>query len=264
MSRIHPSAIVEDGAVLGADVEIGPYCTVGPQVVLGDGVRLISHVAVTGHTRIGEGGTISPFASLGRPPQSVSYHNEDTTLTIGARADIREGVTMNTGTAQGRGTTSVGNDCMFMAYTHVAHDCIVGNNVIFANSATIGGHVEVGDYAGLGGFTAVQQWTRIGRHAFVGGQSGVAGDLIPFGSAFGNRAHLAGLNLVGLKRRGFSRETIHSLRNAYRLLFADEGTLQERLDDVAEDFAASAEVMEIVEFIRSGGTRPFCMPRPEA
>lgn len=261
MSRIHPTAIVEDGAVLGADVEIGPFSIVGGTVTLGDGVRLVSHVTVAGRTTVGAGSTVSPFASLGHPPQSLAYKNEDTSLTIGANAVIREGVTMNPGTAQGRGATTVGSDCMFMANSHVAHDCIVGDNVVFANCATIGGHVEIGHHVWIGGLAAVHQWTRVGRNAFIGGVSPLVGDLIPFGSVMGNRAHLAGLNLVGLKRRGFSREVIHDLRNAYRILFAEEGTFQERLEDVAETFSGSTEVMEVVEFIRVGGNRPLCLPR---
>jgi UDP-N-acetylglucosamine acyltransferase len=167
---------------------------------------------------------------------------------------------MNPGTADGRGVTNVGSNCMFMANSHVAHDCDLGNNIVLANSVALGGHCEIGDYVWFGGMAGAHQFTRIGKHAFVGGLAGLRGDLIPFGSVVGNHAHLAGLNLVGLKRRGFNRETIHDLRNAYRLLFAEEGTFQERLDDVAELFAKNAEVMAIVDFIRSGGQRPLCMP----
>lgn len=261
MSNIHRTAIIEDGATLGADVEIGPYCIIGPKVTLGDGVRLISHVTMDGRTTLGGGSTVWPFASLGHAPQSLAYKNEDTTLTIGENAVIRESVTMNPGTVQGRARTTVGSNCMFMANSHVAHDCSVGDNVVFANCATIGGHVDIGDHVWIGGLAAVHQWTRVGRNAFIGGVSPLVGDLIPFGSATGNRAHLAGLNLVGLKRRGFSREAIHDLRNAYRILFAEEGTFQERLDDVAETFTGSTEVMEIVSFIRTGGNRPLCLPQ---
>ena len=263
MSKIHPTAIVEDGATLGADVEIGPFCTVGAKVTLGDGVRLISHVALAGRTTLGAKCEVYPFASLGYAPQSLAYKDEDTSLVIGANVIIRESVTMNPGTAQGRATTTVGNDCMFMANSHVAHDCVVGNNVVFANCATIGGHVELGDFVWIGGLAAVHQWTRVGRNAFIGGVSPLVGDLIPFGSVMGNRAHLAGLNLVGLKRRGFSRETIHDLRSAYRLLFAEEGTFQERLEDTAETYSGRPEVMEIVDFIRAGGNRPLCLPHRE-
>lgn len=261
MSKIHPSAIVEDGAVLGSDVEIGPFCIVGANVNLGDGVRLVSHVTLAGHTTIGAESQIYPFASLGHAPQSLAYRNEDTQLIIGTKAIIRESVTMNPGTIQGHGRTVVGDNCMFMANSHVAHDCIVGNNVVFANCATIGGHVEIGDYVWIGGLAAVHQWTRVGRNAFIGGVAALVGDLIPFASVTGSRAFLEGLNLVGLKRRGLPRDTIHDLRNAYRLLFAEEGTFQERLEDVATTFAERTEVMEIVHFIRAGGSRPLCLPR---
>lgn len=260
MAKIHATAIVEDGAVLGNDVQIGPFCVVGPNVELGDGVRLVSHVAVAGHTSIGAETAIYPFASLGSPPQSLAYKGEPTKLTIGARNLIREGVTMNPGTAGARGETKVGDDGLFMAGCHVAHDSQLGNNVIMANNVMLGGHVDIGDFVWLGGGSAVHQWSRIGPHAFVGGMAGLEGDLIPFGSVMGNRAFLAGLNLVGLKRRGFSREVIHDLRNAYRLLFAAEGTFQERLEDVAELFAPRPEVMTLIEFVRAGGQRPLCMP----
>jgi UDP-N-acetylglucosamine acyltransferase len=259
-SKIHKTAIVESGARIGDDVDIGPYCIVGPKVELKERVRLVAHVVLDGRTTIGAGTIVYPFASLGQPPQAFAYHGEDTTLVIGENNLIREYVTMNPGTADGRGITSVGSNCMFMANSHVAHDCDLGDNIVFANCATVGGHVEIGDYAWFGGMAGAHQFTRIGKHAFVGGLAGLRGDLIPFGSVIGNHAHLAGLNLVGLKRRGFSREVIHDLRNAYRLLFAEEGTFQERLDDVAELFAKSSEVMAIVDFIRSGGQRPLCMP----
>ncbi|NWG46085.1 MAG: acyl-ACP--UDP-N-acetylglucosamine O-acyltransferase [Alphaproteobacteria bacterium] len=260
VTSIHPTAIVEDGAELAEDVEVGPFCMVGPQVRLSKGVRLVSHVVVAGHTTLGEDCMVYPFASLGHPPQHLKYAGEDVTLEVGPHTIIREHVTMNPGTAVGRGRTVVGTHGFFMASSHVAHDCKVGNHVIFANGAVIGGHVDVGDHVMLGGHAAVHQWSRIGAHAFVGGMAGLEGDLIPFGSCMGNRAHLAGLNIVGLKRRGFTREKIHRLRNAYRLLFAEEGTLAERLDDVAELFAESPEVMEIVAFIRAQSNRPLCLP----
>jgi UDP-N-acetylglucosamine acyltransferase len=258
--KIHPTAIVESGARIADDVEIGPYCIVGPKVELKERVRLVAHVVLDGLTTIGAGTVIYPHATLGQPPQSFAYHGEDTTLVVGENNLIRESVTMHTGTADGRGVTSVGSNCMFMANSHVAHDCELGNNIVIANSVALGGHCEIGDYVWFGGMSGAHQFTRIGKHAFVGGLAGLRGDLIPFGSVIGNHAHLAGLNLVGLKRRGFSREAIHDLRNAYRLLFAEEGTFQERLDDVAELFAKNSEVMAIVDFIRSGGQRPLCMP----
>ncbi len=260
-AAVHPSAIVEPGAELGAGVQIGPYCHVGPHAVLQDGVRLISHVVVAGRTRIGTGTTIYPFASVGHPPQALKYAGEPSELHIGARCTIREHVTLNPGTAFGRMLTSVGDDCLFMVGVHIAHDCIVGNNVTMANNATLGGHVEVGDYAIFGGLAAVHQFVRIGRYAMIGGMSGVENDVIPYGSVMGDRARLSGLNIVGLKRRGFSREVIHSLRNAYRLLFAQEGTMSERLDDVAELFVDNGPVMDIISFIRADSSRAICQPR---
>ena len=261
MAKVHPTAIVQDGARLGADVEIGPYSTVGPGVVLGDGVRLISHVNIDGLTEIGEACVVHPFASLGTAPQHLGYKGEATRLLVGARNVIREHVTMNTGTEAGGGITRVGSDSLYMVGSHVAHDCIVGDRVTFANNATLGGHVQVGDFVFMGGLCAAHQFSRIGRYAFIGGVSAVTKDVIPFGSVWGVHAHLEGLNLVGLKRRGFSRESINDLRAAYRLLFADEGTFQERLDDVAETYTGSEFVMEIVNFIRADANRPLCLPR---
>lgn len=260
MTRLHPTAIVHDGARLGADVEIGPYSIVGPHVTLGDGVRLQSHVIIEGETEIGEGCVVHPFANLGGPPQHSAHKGELTRLVIGERNMIREHVTMHTGTVSGRGVTVVGSDGLFMAGSHVAHDCIVGNNVVLANCATLGGHVHMADYVFMGGLAAAHQFSRIGRYSFIGGLAAVTKDVIPFGSVWGNHAHLEGLNLVGLRRRGFSREQVNQLRAAYRLLFADEGTFQERLADVAETYAASPEVMEIVSFIQADANRPLCLP----
>jgi UDP-N-acetylglucosamine acyltransferase len=261
MTEIHPTAVVESGAVLGQGVQIGPHCVVGSHVRLGDGVRLVSHVVVAGHTTIGAHSTIYPFASLGHPPQHVNYKGEDTELVIGAHNVIRESVTMNPGTAAGGGVTRVGHHGYFLTGSHVAHDCFVGDHVTFINGAVIGGHVHVEDHVTIGGLAAVHQRSRIGRHAFIGGMSGVEGDVIPYGSVLGNRAYLGGLNIVGIKRRGFSRDTIHTLRNAYRLLFAQEGTFQERLADVEELFKDSKEVMEIVAFVRAeSSSRSLVMP----
>ncbi len=260
MAKIHPTAIVQDGAKLGADVEVGPYCLVGAHVTLGDGVRLQSHVVIEGETEIGEACVIHPFANLGGPPQHSAHKGELTRLTIGARNTIREHVTMHTGTVSSRGVTMVGSDGLFMAGSHVAHDCIVGNNVVLANCATLGGHVQMADFVFMGGLAAAHQFSRIGRYSFIGGLAAVTKDVIPFGSVWGNHAHLEGLNLVGLRRRGFSREQVNHLRAAYRLLFADEGTFQERLADVAETYAGSPEVMEIVSFIHADANRPLCLP----
>jgi UDP-N-acetylglucosamine acyltransferase len=260
MPKIHPTAIVDDGARLGSDVEIGPFCLVGAGVTLGDGVRLLSHVVVEGQTSIGEACVVHPFANLGGPPQHSAHKGEPTRLIVGARNTIREHVTMHTGTVGGRGVTTVGADSLFMAGSHVAHDCVVGNHVVLANAATLGGHVQMADFVFMGGLSAAHQYSRIGRYSFVGGLAAVTKDVIPFGSVWGNHARLEGLNLVGLRRRGFTRDTINQLRAAYRLLFADEGTFQERLADVAETYASSPEVMEIVGFIQADANRPLCLP----
>lgn len=263
MTTIHPTAIVQDGAQLADSVEIGPYCIVGPHVVLGEGVKLLNHVVMDGHTTVGEGTTIFPFASIGHPPQHLAYHGEATKLIIGKNNTIREHVTMNPGTAQGRGKTVVGDDGLFMAGAHVAHDCQVGNNVIFANNASLGGHVQVGDFVFLGGISAVHQYSRIGRYAFVGGMAALDGDLIPYGSCMGNRAVLGGLNIIGMRRRKLNRETIHALRASYRMLFSPEGTMMERIEDVMELFSQHGEVMEIIDFIKAESHRPLCTPKPE-
>lgn len=261
MAEIHSTAILEDGAELADDVSVGPYCVVGARVRLGPGVRLHSHVVVQGDTTIGEATEVFPFAVIGMPPQHTSYHSEETRLDIGERCVIREHVTVHRGTLEGGGLTQIGRHCFLMAGSHVAHDCRVGDHVILVNNSATGGHCAIGAYAILGGLSAVHQFARIGEHAFVGGMSGVENDVIPFGSVLGNRAHLAGLNIVGLKRRGFSREAIHDLRRAYRLLFANEGTLKERLRDVDAEFSDDENVQKIVGFIREGGGRQLCTPR---
>lgn len=260
MTLVDPTAQVAPGARLGAGVEIGPFCIVGPQVVLGDRVRLISHAVVKGLTELGEDTVVHPFAAIGGAPQHLAHRGEPTQLIVGARNIIREHVTMHTGTVMGGGVTRVGSDGLFMVASHVAHDCQVGDHVVFANNATLGGHVHLDDYVFMGGLSAIHQHSRVGRYAFIGGLAAVTRDVIPFGSVWGNPAGLEGLNLVGLKRRGFSRESINDLRSAYRLLFAPEGTFQERLEDVARVFAASPEVGEIVDFIRSDANRPLCLP----
>jgi UDP-N-acetylglucosamine acyltransferase len=261
MAKIHPTAIVHDGAKLADSVEVGAYSVVGPDVTLGEGVRLISHVNIEGVTEIGAECVIHPFASLGGAPQHLGHKGEPTQLIIGERNVIREHVTMNTGTVAGGGVTRVGSDSLYMVGSHVAHDCMVGDRVTFANNATLGGHVQMGDFVFIGGLAAVHQFSRIGRYAFIGGVSAVTKDVIPFGSVWGVHAHLEGLNLVGLKRRGFSREEINDLRSAFRLLFAEEGTFQERFEDVARLFAGAPRVMEIVDFIRAEANRPLCLPR---
>jgi len=262
-TTIHPSAVVERGAELGAGVRIGPFCHVGPHVVLGEGVELVSHVAVHGRTSVGARTRIFPFASIGHQPQDLKYRGEPSTLRIGADCLLREGVTMNPGTEGGTMETVIGDHCAFLANSHVGHDSRIGSHVILSNNVMIAGHVTLGDYVICGGGAAVIQFARVGSHAFVGGLTGLENDLIPYGMAMGNRAHLAGLNLVGLRRRGFSREAIHDLRRAYRLLFAEEGTLKERVEDVAGEFASHPQVHEILDFIRDGGDRAICTPKAD-
>ena len=258
---IHATAIIAPGASIADNVAIGPYCVVGDQVTLGSGVRLESHVVLGGHTSIGANCHIFPFASLGLQPQDLKYDGEPSKLEIGDNNIIREHVTMNPGTAGGGMMTRVGNGCLFMVGVHIAHDCVIGDHVIMANNATLGGHVVIGDYAILGGLSAVHQFVRIGRHAMVGGMSGVEQDVIPFGSVMGDRANLSGLNIIGLKRREFSRDDIHALRTAYRMIFADGGTMAERLEEAAGQFADNEVVMDIVDFIRADSGRPVCQPK---
>ncbi len=261
MAKVHSTAIVDPAAKLGEGVEIGPYCVVGPEVELGEGVRLLSHVVVEGRTRLGARVRVYPFASVGHAPQDLKYKGEKSRLEIGADSVIREHATLNPGTEGGGMLTRVGERCLLMVGCHVAHDCRIGNSVIMANNATLGGHVVIEDFAFLGGMCAVHQFVRIGRHAMVGGMSGVENDVIPYGSVMGDRARLGGLNLVGLKRRGFSREDIHALRTAYRLLFAQEGTMAERIDDVARLFSSNRPVQDIIDFIRAESQRSIIQPR---
>ena len=263
MTDIHATAQVHADADIGAGVKIGPFCVVGPNVCLEDGVELLSHVVVDGHTRVGAHSRVFPFASLGHAPQDLKFKGEVSRLVIGANNIIREHVTMNPGTEGGGLETRVGTNCLFMVGAHVAHDCVIADNVILVNNATLAGHVEIEDWAIVGGLSAVHQFVRIGRHAMIGGMTGVTQDVIPYGSVTGNRAKLEGLNLVGLKRRNFDRETIHALRQAYRLIFAQEGTMAERLADVAELFGDNQPVMEIVEFIQSDSSRSICQPLVE-
>lgn len=263
MASIHETAVVDAAAKIGADVSIGPYCVVGPDVTLGDGVVLIAHVVVDGLTKIGEGTQIYPFASIGLPPQDLKYAGEKSTLIIGRNNVIREYVTMNPGTEGGGMETRVGDNGLFMIGTHIAHDCRVGNHVIMANNATLAGHVSVGDFAVIGGLAAVHQFVRIGEHAMIGGLSGVEHDVIPFGSVMGERARLSGLNIIGLKRRGFDRATIHGIRAAYRELFAAGGTLEERLGKVTDEFADNAVVQQVAAFISGDSKRGLVTPKSE-
>ncbi len=255
---IHPSAIVDAKAELGVDVEIGPYCVLGPHVCLGDGVRLHSHVVVDGHTSIGNGCEIYPFAALGCAPQHTRYAGEASTLEIGQNNVIREHVTMHPGTAIDKMKTVVGDNGLFLAATHVAHDCEVGNNVIFANNAALGGHVRIGDHVMLGGFASVQQWCRVGDHAMIGSQTAVDRDVIPFSIAVGNRANLTGINVIGLNRRGFSPDLVATLRHAFRDLFQSDGLFNQRLQRLRDIYGDIAEVNAIIAFIDRAGKNGIC------
>lgn len=257
---IHPTAIIEDGATLADGVEIGPYAHVGADVQLAAGVRLHAHAMVTGHTTIGTQTEVFPFAVLGAPPQHNGYKGEPTKLIIGAHNKIREHVTMHPGTVQGHGETRVGDHCLFMVGSHVAHDCIVDDHVIMANNATLGGHIHIGSFVFLGGLSAIHQYCRVGPYSFLGGGGILTTDVIPYGSAFGNHARLEGLNIVGMKRRGMDREAIHKLRAAYRMLFAVEGTLKERLADAAQLFEGQPEVQMVLDFMQAKADRPLCLP----
>jgi len=261
MPSIHPTACLDAHAELADEVEIGPYCVIGPNVRLDEGCRLIAHVHIAGVTTVGPRTVIYPFASLGTPPQSVHYRGGPTRLVIGADCQIREGVTMSAGTEDGGGVTAVGDRGFFMANSHVGHDCQVGNAVTFANNVVLGGHVSVGDHAFFGGQVAVHQHARVGDGVMVAGLSGVAADVIPFGFASGQIAELVGLNAVGLRRRGTTRAEQHRLRRAYRSLFLGDGLFADRVELVAREFADDPSVARIIAFIRAGGNRPLMQPR---
>lgn len=259
---VHPTAIVDAKAQCEEGVLIGPYCVVGPDVVLGKNVQLLSHVVVEGNTTIGEGTVVYPFATLGHRPQDLKYNGEPSELRIGVHNQIREHVTMHTGTQHGRMMTVVGDHCLFMAGSHVAHDCIVGDRVVMANQATLGGHVTVGDRVIIGGLAAILQFTRIGQCAIVSGTAGVADDVIPFGSVIGSRARLSGLNIIGLERNNFSKQDISALRKAYSTLFVkSSGTMMQRLAQLGEELLSVPAVKIIHDFISAAPTRSFCMPR---
>ncbi|PLW77502.1 acyl-ACP--UDP-N-acetylglucosamine O-acyltransferase [Cohaesibacter celericrescens] len=263
MAQIHPTAIVADGACLADDVEVGAYSIIGEKVSIGAGGKIHSHVVIDGNTKIGTNVEIFPFAAVGLVPQDLKFGGEDVGCEIGNHVNIREYVTIHPGTKGGGSITRIGNHCHIMVSAHVAHDCLVGDHVILVNHATLGGHVEVGDHAMVAGMSAVIQFARIGEHAFVGGMTGVENDVIPFGSVLGNRAHLGGLNIVGLKRRGFSRDQIHNLRHAYKILFSDEGTVIEQVEKVAADYSDDVNVMKIVDFIRKDAKKALCTPRKQ-
>ena len=259
---IHPTAVVEAGAKLGAGVEIGPFCHVGPLVTLGDGVTLQSHISVTGVTTVGEGCKIYPGAALGGDGQIRSNDFTDGRLEIGAGCVLREMVSMNVGSKRGHGVTKVGARGYFMAGSHVGHDCVVGDDVTFANSVALGGHSEIGDGVIFGGLSAVQQFCRVGKGAMVGGLTGVNRDVIPYAMAFGDHAELAGLNLIGLKRRGLSRDTINAMRATFRSIFyGSEGGIADRAREAKAKFSGIAEVAEIADFILADSKQELCLAR---
>ncbi|MBN8529488.1 MAG: acyl-ACP--UDP-N-acetylglucosamine O-acyltransferase [Caulobacterales bacterium] len=260
MSRIHPTAVVDGSARLAEDVEIGPWCIVGPNVELRPGVRLVSHAVVQQDTTVGDRTTIHPFAVIGGDPQHNGYKGEPVRLEIGSDNVIREHCSFNRGTPQGTGVTRVGSNGLFMTGAHIGHDCVVGDNVVMANNATLGGHAQIGDRVFLGGLCAVHQNGRVGQGAIVGGLAAVTRDVIPYGSAWGNHARLHGLNLVGLKRKGYGKDQVRRLLAAFRDLFEGEGVFSERLDRVEATYADLPEIMEITAFIRADGKRPLCLP----
>jgi len=260
MSLIHPTAVVDAGAQLADGVEIGPWSIVGPGVILAEGVRLASHVVVQQDTTVGARTVIHPFSVIGGDPQHGGYKGEPVRLEIGRDNLVREHCTFNRGTPGDRKLTTIGDNCLFMTGAHVGHDAIVGDNVTFANHATLGGHSRVGSRVFLGGLCAVHQFGRVGQGAIVGGLAAVTRDVIPYGSAWGNHAQLHGLNLIGLKRKGYDKTAIRRLLAAYRELFEGTGTFAERLDAVEAGYADLPEIMEIVAFIREDGKRPLCLP----
>ncbi|MEJ2026996.1 MAG: acyl-ACP--UDP-N-acetylglucosamine O-acyltransferase [Limibacillus sp.] len=263
MAEVHPNALVEEGARLGAGVKVGPFCVVGAQVELGDGVELVSHVSVVGHTSIGEGSRVFPFASLGHQPQDLKFSGEESRLEIGRNCMIREHVTMNPGTKGGGMLTKVGDNCLFMVGVHIAHDCQVGNNVILANNAIIAGHVTIGDRSVIGGHSAVLQFVRIGKGAMIGGMSGVEQDVLPYSLVHGDRASMAGINIVGLKRASFPLEQIRQLRESVATLFDDRdaGTLAARAEALRAELPDNPMIDEMVGFILQQSRHGSCQPK---
>lgn len=259
-AKIHHTAIVDKAAQLGDDVEIGPYCVVGPNVVLRSGVRLLSHVCIDGDTDVGEGTEIYPFASIGHKPQDLKFSGESSKVIIGSRNSIREYVTIHPGTEGGRMETVVGDNCLLMAHVHVAHDCVVGSNIVFANCATLGGHVYVGDNAVLGGLCAVHQWVRIGDYAMIGGMSGVERDVVPYSMVEGNRATIRGLNILGLKRKGASLEEINRLKSMLASIFDSDGVLEKNVASIDSNALKFETEHNMLAFMKSTTKRSFCMP----
>jgi len=259
-ARVHPLSVVEEGAIVGENVTIGPFCYVGPKVVLRDEVELLAHAVVTGRTVIGRRTRIFSNAVIGGDPQSLHHDGAETTLVVGEDCTIREGVTMNTGTTGGGGETVVGNGNLFLANSHVAHDCRIGDNVVLSNNVMLAGHVTVGDRAILGGGCAVHQFTRIGRQAFIGGLSAVSYDVIPYGMLNGNPGVLGGLNVVGMARAGMEKPVIHQVRRAFKQIFEGEGSIRANAADIRDDHADCPPVIEILDFIAADSDRALSSP----
>lgn len=262
-SSIHPTAIISDSAIIGDNSEIGPYCVIGDNVVIGNNVILKSHIVVENHTEIGDGCVIFSFASIGLVPQDLKYKGEPAKLIIGKNNTIREYVTINIGTESGGMLTKIGDNNLLMIGVHIAHDCIVGNNIVMANNATLAGHVVVEDNVVIGGLSAVHQFVRIGKNAMIGGMSGVENDVIPFGTVMGERASLCGLNLVGLKRNGFSKEEINILRDSYKKLFEENNskTMQNKIDELKKQYPNNITVNQMFDFITIESNRGLCLPK---
>ena len=256
---IHKTAIIDSNAKISENVIIGPYTIIGPDVVIGEGTVIQSNVNITGNTSIGKYNQIYPFASIGNDPQDLKFKGEKTLLEIGDNNKIREYVTINPGTEGGGGKTKVGNNCLFMVSSHIAHDCIVGDNVILANNVPLGGHAHVDNNAIIGGNSAVQQFTRVGKFAMIGGMCGVVRDVIPYGIAHGNRSILQGLNLIGLRRKNIPNKEILSLSEAYKIIFKNEN-LTENLSNLSNDLRKNELVSEVVNFIEKDKKRPICTP----
>jgi UDP-N-acetylglucosamine acyltransferase len=256
---IHNSSFISKKAKIGANVKIGPFCNIGDSVQLDESVELVSNVHIEGNTKIGKGTKIFPFASIGTTPQDLKYKNEPNSLIIGERNTIREYVTINPGTAGGGGKTIIGNECLFMISSHVAHDCKVGNNVIIANNVPLGGHVVIEDSVVIGGNSAVQQFTRIGRLAMIGGMTGVLKDVIPFGLSIGNRNYLQGLNLIGLRRKNYENKEIMELNKAYDEIFSSKN-LHENLDKINGEYKDNKLIEEVINFIGKDKKRAICTP----
>lgn len=260
---IHSTAIVSSSAKIGSNVSVGPYCVIGEEVEIANDVEIMSHVCIGGKVTIGEGTRIFPFATIGYQPQDLKYRGEKSRLVIGKRNSIREYVTMHPGTEGGIMETVVGDDNLFMVGVHIAHDCVVGNHVIMGNNATLGGHVKVGDNVVIGGLAAVHQWVRIGHNAVIGGMSGVERDVIPFGAVKGDRAHLYGLNLIGMRRANFDRKEIMSLQKAYDIVFSHERTLNDNLQLAEQSYGNVQCVSDVIHFMREDTDRSFCLPQED-